>query len=92
MSHYKPKRIRWGKVFAAFIRSIAGIISRWPLLLFAAFLVSPIGPHLRWQYTYQQHGSYRYMIDCQYIGSRGFVRYRESGDCPVLTIIDRRKH
>ncbi|WP_456417146.1 hypothetical protein [Thiolapillus sp.] len=91
MSHYKPKRIRGTKVFASFIRSIAGVLSCWPLLLLAAFLISPIGPHLRWQYTYEQRGSYRYMLDCKYIGSRGFVRYREGGECPVFVIIDRRK-
>lgn len=91
MSHYKPKSIRWAKVFASFIRGLAGILSRWPLLLLAVFLLSPIGPHLRWQYTYEQRGSYRYMLDCKYIGSRGFVEYRAGGECPVFAIIDRKK-
>lgn len=91
MSHYKPKRIRGAKVFASFIRGLAGILSRWPLLLLAAFLISPIGPHLRWQYSYEQRGSYRYMLDCEYIGSRGFVKYRASAECPVISIIDHRK-
>lgn len=92
MNHYKPKRVRWGKVFAFMLRGLAGLLSRWPLFVIAAILISPIGPHLRWQYTYQQHGTYLYMLDCQYIGSRGFVRYREDGKCPVIAIIDRRKH
>lgn len=90
MNHYTPKRIRWAKVLAYLVRGLAGILSRWPLLLLAAFLISPIGPHLRWQYTYEQRGSYRHMLDCQYLGSRGLVRYRGMGDCPILTMIDRR--
>ncbi|MBV1928175.1 MAG: hypothetical protein KUG81_01510 [Gammaproteobacteria bacterium] len=91
MSHYIPKRIRGAKLCASFIRSIAGILSRWPLLLLAAFLLSPIGPHLRWHYTYEQHGSYRHLLDCEYIGSRGLVKYRAGGECPVFAIIDQRK-
>lgn len=91
MSHYKPKHIRWTKVIASFIRGIAEILRRWPLLLLAAFLVSPVGPHLRLQYTYENRGPYRYMLDCEYIGSRGLVRYRGSGACPVITMIDRRE-
>jgi len=91
MSYYKPKRIRGAKLFASFIRSIVGILSRWPLLLLAAFLISPIGPHLRFQYTYDQRGTYRYMLDCEYVGSRGFVKYRADGECPVFAILDRRK-
>lgn len=92
MSHYQPKRIRWGKVFAALIRSIAGIISRWPLLLLAAFLISPIGPHLRWQYTYQEYGQHRVYVACEYLGAHGFVHYMDRGlDCPIIAVIDRRR-
>ena len=91
MSHYKPTRIRWGKVFASFIRGIAGIISRWPLILLTAVLVSPIGPHLRWQYTYHNFGSSRLYTDCEYLGSRGFVHFRDrEGSCPIIAVIDRR--
>jgi hypothetical protein len=91
MSYYRPTRIRWGRVLAYFVRGVAGLLVRWPLLLLAAFIISPIGPHLRLQYTYQQQGSYRYMLNCEYLGSRGFVNYVEAGRCPVFTIIDTRK-
>lgn len=91
MSHYKPKRFRATKVFGYFFRGIAELLSRWPLLLLVAFLVSPVGPHLRYQYTYEDRGSYRYMLDCEYLGSRGFVRYYANGECPFFVIIDQRK-
>jgi len=91
MNHYKPKRVRLGRVFASFLRGIAGIISRWPLLLIVAFFISPIGPHMRFEYTYQQYGSQKYMTSCKYIGARGFVWYREGATCPFFTIIDRTK-
>ena len=91
MSYYKPKRLRWGRVVAGIIRGIAGILIRWPLLLFAVFILSPIGPHLRFQYTYEQRGTYRHMIHCEYLGSRGFVDFSANGECPVFTIIDRRE-
>ncbi len=91
MSYYKRKRLRWARVVAGFIRGIAGILVRWPLLLFAALIVSPIGPHLRIQYTYEQRGTYRYMLSCEYLGSRGFVNFIATGDCPLVTVIDRRE-
>ncbi len=90
MSYYKPKRIRWGRVFASIIRSVAGILTRWPLLMVAIFIISPIGPHLRIQYTYEQRGTHRHMLSCEYLGSRGFVNFVARGGCPVFTIIDRR--
>ena len=90
MSYYKPTRIRWGRVLAYFIRGIAGLLERWPLLLLAALIISPIGPHVRMQYVYEQHGSYHYMLRCEYLGSRGFVNHVEAGRCPIITIIDTR--
>lgn len=90
MNYYKPKRLRWGRVVAGVLRGIAGILIRWPLLLFAVFILSPIGPHMRIQYTYEQRGTYRHMIYCEYLGSRGFVGFSAGDDCPLLTIIDRR--
>ena len=90
MSYYKPKRIRWTRVLASFIRGIAGILNIWPLFLIAGFFISPVGPHLRMTYTYLQNGSQKYMLSCQYLGSRGFVSFDAFGECPFVTIIDRR--
>ena len=90
MNYYKPKRIRWGRVIATFIRGIATLLNHWPLLLLIAFIVLPIGPHLRYEYSYRQFGSHRYLFNCKYIGSRGIVFYSEKGGCPLFAIIDRR--
>ncbi|MCU7829139.1 MAG: hypothetical protein KZQ85_08750 [Candidatus Thiodiazotropha sp. (ex Myrtea sp. 'scaly one' KF741663)] len=92
MNHYKPTRLRWGQVLARFIRGIAGLLERWPLFLLAVVIVSPIGPHVRWQYTYEQRGSDRFMLNCEYFGSRGFVKHVKVGRCPVFVIIDTRKN
>lgn len=91
MNYYKPKRLRWGRVAAGIIRGIAGILMRWPLLLFAAFILSPISPHMLIQYTYEQRGTHRHMFSCEYLGSRGFIDISANGDCPLFTIIDRRR-
>lgn len=91
MNYYTPKRLRWGAAIASVIRGIAELIKRWPLVVIAAFIISPIGPHLRFEYTYEERGSYRHMIHCEYLGSRGFVKIAANGECPVLRVIDRRK-
>ncbi|MES9972521.1 MAG: hypothetical protein ABW092_21000 [Candidatus Thiodiazotropha sp.] len=91
MNHYKPTRLRGRQVLAQFIRIIAGMLERWPLLLLAVVIVSPVGPHLRWNYAYEQRGTYRHMFACEYLGSRGFINHVEAGRCPVFTIIDTRK-
>ncbi|MCU7805675.1 MAG: hypothetical protein KZQ96_21015 [Candidatus Thiodiazotropha sp. (ex Lucinoma borealis)] len=88
--HYKPKRLHPFRLIAMVLRSLAGLLSVWPILALAAFFVSPIGPHMRWQYTYEQRGTHRQMIACEYLGSRGFVYYQRYGNCPFFTIIDRR--
>ncbi|MCG8380697.1 MAG: hypothetical protein MJA28_00550 [Gammaproteobacteria bacterium] len=62
-----------------------------PLLLIAAFILSPVGPHMLLNYTYEQRGSYKYMLSCQYLGSRGFVHYVAMGECPYFKIIDSRE-
>jgi hypothetical protein len=92
MKHYKPTRLRWRKGLAHVIRFIAGMLERWPLLLLAVVIVSPVTPHLRWNYAYEQRGTYRHMFACEYLGSRGFVNHVESGRCPVIAIIDTRKN
>ena len=87
---YKPKRLHPLRLIAMALRSLAGLLSIWPLLLVAAFFISPVGPHLLWTYSYEQRGTYRHMFACQYIGARGFVYTDHLGDCPYITIIDRR--
>lgn len=90
MTPYRPRQLRPWRVSALALRALAALLSLWPLLLVAAVLLSPVGPHLRWSYVYQERGSQRHYLDCLYVGSRGWVRYREGHACPLVTIIDRR--
>ena len=88
--HYKPKRLHPFRLVAKALRGLVSLLSVWPLLLVSAFFVSPVGPHLLWDYLYEQRGSYRFMHACRYIGSRGFVYSQHMGECPYVTIIDQR--
>ncbi|WP_316364644.1 hypothetical protein [Candidatus Thiodiazotropha sp. CDECU1] len=91
MKHYKPTRLRWKQVLARFIRGIAGLLERWPLLLLAVVIVSPVGPHLRWEYSYREIGQHRIYLKCEYFGTRGVVAYRRGSECPLLVLIDLRE-
>lgn len=88
MRPYKPKKLRPFLITAMLLRGLGNLVAIWPLLLIAAFILSPVGPHLRVQSTYANYGAYRNLIACDYIGSRGLVRVRS--DCPLVKIIDRR--
>ena len=92
MKIYRYKRFRALRIVAMLMRGLGQLLGAWPLLLIATFLVSPVGPHLRAEYTYEQRGSHRQMIACRYLGSRGWVDYVRYGECPVIVILDRRKH
>lgn len=89
MSHYKPKTFFLWRMIAGLLRGIVKLFSAWPLLLIALFFISPIGPHLRWTYTYQDYYGNRTYYACQYLGSRGFINYMHGDDCPFVVMIDR---
>lgn len=91
MSEYRPKRFSVLRLIAKLLRGIASLLNVWPLILIAAFVISPIGPHMRWSYRYTEYGmGQRYYTSCEYLGAKGFVYYTRGGDCPFITIIDRR--
>ena len=72
-------------------RGMAGVFSAWPLLLIVFVIVSPIGPHVLWEYSYRDfRDGYRVYYSCTYFGSRGPVDYMHGDDCPLIAIIDRR--
>jgi len=76
----------WGGLF----RAIGGIFQHWPLIAVIAFFISPMGPHLRWEYSYRDtygHRSYGY---CTYLGSRGFITPSYVEGCPVIAWLDAR--
>ena len=91
MKPYTPTKIRPLRLVAMLLRGLVSLLSLWPLLLFGAFFLSPLSPHMRWQYTYEQRGDERHYIACEYLGARGFVRHvGHYGQCPFFTMIDRR--
>ncbi|MGH1439766.1 MAG: hypothetical protein ACRBBR_06620 [Cellvibrionaceae bacterium] len=94
MSEYQPNKIRPLRIIAMLFRAIGSLLSIWPLLLVAVFFISPTGPHLRMQYTYEERNPYyRHYLDCNYLGAKGFVKYRgEFNTCPFVVMIDRRIH
>jgi hypothetical protein len=72
-------------------RMVSALVDLWVLALIAAFVVSPIGPHLRWSYQYHQYGSgARSFVSCNYIGSRGMITQNLAPRCPLIVFLDSR--
>ena len=82
------KRLFILKFTARVLRLVSHIFSKWLILLIAAFLLSPLGPHLRAEYEYYEAGNTRIYLRCAYLGSRGFVTPDFRGDCPVIAILN----
>jgi type IV secretion system protein VirD4 len=59
--------------------------------LLAVVIVSPVTPHLRWNYTYRNVGQHRVYVACDYIGACGVVPYRRGNACPLLVLVDLRE-
>lgn len=72
------------------LRLLSAIIEHWKLALVIAFFASPIGPHLRWEYTYRDTYGHRSYLGCTYLGSRGFITPNIAPDCPVIAFLDAR--
>ena len=77
-------------VMAAIFRMISGVLEYWKLALVAAFFLSPIGPHLRWEYQYRDVYGHKVFVNCTYLGARGFITPDFLEDCPVVAIFDTR--
>ena len=92
MTPYTHKKIRPWRLSAMALRALSRLLELWPLFVIAAVLISPIGPHMRWQYIYEQRGPHRHYLDCLYLGGGGFVRYVQPNcQCPFLIVLDRRQ-
>lgn len=92
MSVYQHKKISSLRIIAKILRGMVSLFSAWPLLLIAAFFISPVSPHLRWTYSYNDYGNYRVYHRCTYLGAGGFVEYMRGDTCPFITLIHRNKH
>ena len=77
-------------ITAIVARMIGASIDRWPLVLIILFFVSPVGPHMRWEYTYRDTYGHRSYISCSYLGSRGLLPHRFTENCPFFAWIDAR--
>ncbi len=88
---YKPKK---PSRVAALLRLLGWTLDRWPLVLVAAFLIAPFGPHMFLGGEYRKVFGNRVYIFCDYVGSRGIVtldfRYFND-DCPVVMWLDSRE-
>jgi hypothetical protein len=90
MSVYQHRKIYPLRIVALLLRGLSTLLGSWGWLLMAAIILSPISPHVLIQYRETTYGTYRTQFDCEYFGSRGFVKYAPKGNCPWITIIDRR--
>lgn len=90
MSEYKRRINR--PAYA--LKLVASLLEHWPKVLLAAFLISPVGPHMYWSGDYRKVFGSRVYTSCTYIGSRGPVQldFRHFNDkCPVFMWLDSRK-
>jgi hypothetical protein len=92
MTHYTPKKLRPWSLTAFMLRGLARLLSHWPIWLVIALIFSPLQPYLRLQYRYIERGSEKLMIDCDYFGMHGWLKYQIGTRCPVIAIIDMRDH
>ena len=75
----------------ALLRLLSAVIEHWKLALVIAFFASPIGPHLRWEYTYRDAYGQRAYTGCTYLGSRGFIIPDSVPGCPFMAFLDARE-
>ncbi len=88
MKIYKPILIRPLRLMAMALRGLAALLSEWPLLLFAAVVVSPVGPHVLIDAPDQRHTHPQAQVICTYIGFRGRAEMLYRGGCPLVTLVD----
>ena len=70
-------------------RFVSLLVDHWFVVLVVAFFLSPVGPHIRWEYQYREgYARKPIYISCTYVGSRGFVTPQFSDDCPLFVWLD----
>ena len=76
---------------SAVISRLFGFLAeRWLLFSIAALVLSPIGPHLRWVYSYTGSYDRPVYLSCTYLGSRGLITPEVAPRCPLIAILDSR--
>jgi len=89
MKTYSPKKYRLYWWLSMSIRGLVYLLRHWFLLLIAALIISPVGPHLLVWYSYTDYGAYKGMNECLYLGGGGLVEINDGDICPVIVIMDR---
>lgn len=73
-------------------RILSGITDRLPFLVAIVLFASPVGPHLRWTYQYQEAFGQSFYTGCSYVGSRGLIASASVDGCPFLAWLDTREY
>ncbi len=89
MKTYSPRKYRLYWWLSRSLRGLVYLLRHWFLLLIAALIISPVGPHLLVWYSYTDYGAYKGMNECIYLGGGGLVEINDGDICPVIVIMDR---
>ncbi|MEO0696956.1 MAG: hypothetical protein AAFY84_12745 [Pseudomonadota bacterium] len=78
-------------ILAHILRGIGNLVRQWKLVVPIAFLASPVGPHVLWEYDYSGRWADGAPMTsrCSYYGSRGRIEVYQSR-CPYLAWFDAR--
>ncbi len=90
MKTYSPKKYRFYWWASISLRGLVYLLRHWLLVLIAALMISPVGPHLLVWYNYRDYGAYKGMNECLYLGGGGLVEMNDGDICPVIVMLDRR--
>lgn len=86
---FHPNKLRRWYLTTMALRGAVYLLHHWPLILICALVFSPITLHMRIQYEYYPRpGGEKSMIDCRYLGPRGWVRTTFGDRCPFIAMID----
>ncbi len=77
-------------IFSGTAYFLSSIVEHWQVIAISILIMSPVGPHLRWEYQYRDTFGARYYFNCTYLGSRGIVRVKLLESCPLIIIHDAR--
>lgn len=69
-------------------RTISRLIERWPLILIAVMVLSPVSPHIRLSETYGSLNGTSGRFACRYLGARGIIYGDVGGNCPLIALLD----
>ena len=78
-------------ILAALLRGLSALMSYWKPLLVILVLLSPVGPHIRWNHSYTGSPEHPRFTRCVYLGARGLITPPLTPSCPLIAWLDARK-